>query len=65
MRINIDELRESMEDYYGTAIFSGMPMAAVDLFRVQNASGEELVRMAQQSGFDLNPFVRDDDNLWF
>ena len=67
MIINTDELRKSMENYYGTAIFSGMPMAAVDLFRVQNASDDELIRLAQKDGVDLSRFaVRDDpfDN-WF
>ena len=65
MQISIDELRKSMEDYYGTAIFSGMPMAAVDLYRVQNASDEDLIRIARQNGIDLNPFIREEDRRWF
>ena len=61
MKINVNELRESMENYYGTAVFSGMPMAAVDLFRVQSASDDELIRIAQKEGVDLSRFACYDD----
>ena len=49
------------------AIFSGMPMAAIDLYRVQSASDEELVRMALKDGIDLSPYINRDNPSedWF
>jgi hypothetical protein len=49
-------LRRELEDYFGTAMFSGNPMAMMDLQRVQNASGEELRRIARQNGFDPDKY---------
>lgn len=56
MRIDIEALRRDLEDYFGTAAFSGLPMAMMDLSRLLNASPEELVRIAQKNGFDLNKY---------
>lgn len=56
MDIDISRLRDDMEDYYGTAIFSGMPMAVIELTQAQNASPQELVDMAQDAGFDLSRY---------
>jgi len=62
MRIDMDDLRRDLEDYYGTAAFSGMPVAFMDLYRVQQASDYELLRMAQQNGFDMSRYSRYDDD---
>lgn len=56
MTINVEALRRDLEDYFGTAAFSGLPMAMMDLSRVENASPEELVRIAQKNGFDLTKY---------
>lgn len=56
MDIDISRLRDDMEDYYGTAIFCGMPMAVIELTQAQNASPQELVDMAQDAGFDLSRY---------
>ena len=45
-----EELREELMDYYGTAMASGMPMAVLDLARVENMSAEELQREAEKLG---------------
>ena len=37
-----EELRAALEDYYGTAMASGMPFAAIELSKVENMSAEEL-----------------------
>ena len=55
--IDVDELREYMEDYYGTAMFNGFPPALLDLADIENASGEELCQMAEEMGIDLRKFV--------
>ena len=62
MKIDMKELRDSMENYYGTAMFSGFPMAGVDLIRVQNMSDEELLRKALRDNVDLSPFLYPDDS---
>lgn len=51
-----DRLRRDMEDYYGTAMFNGFPMAMMDLHKVHNASNEELRQMAMDNGVDLNKY---------
>ncbi len=53
MELDISKLRACLEDYYGTAVFSGLPMAVTELAQVQNASPQELVDMAQRAGIDL------------
>ena len=57
IEINVDELRRYLMDYYGTAAFSGLPMAMVDLSRVQSASPEEVVRIALKENVDLSRFA--------
>ena len=56
MDIDISKLRDDLEDYYGTAMFSGMPMAVVELTQAESASPQELVDMAQRAGFDLRDY---------
>lgn len=51
--IDIDRLRSDLEDYYGTGAFSGMPAMMMEVFDVQKMSDEDVVRNAQQEGFDL------------
>ena len=53
MEIDISALRQDLEDYYGTAMCSGFPMAVVELTQVENASPQELVELSQRAGFDL------------
>lgn len=56
MKKNADDLRKDLEDYYGTAAFSGMGAAFMDLNQVQRESESELVRRAEQNGFDLSRY---------
>ncbi len=56
MDLDISRLRDDLEDYYGTAMFSGMPMAVIDLSQAETASPQELVDMAQRAGFDLGRY---------
>ena len=56
-QIDTDRLRRDMMDYYGTAMFSGFPMAVVDLSRIERASDEELIEIAQKNGVDLSEYV--------
>lgn len=54
--IDVDELREYMRDYYGTAMMSGFPVAVLDLADVDSMSGEELCELAEDNGVDLRKF---------
>ena len=56
MDIDLGRLRDDLEEYYGTAVFSGMPMAVVELSQAETASPQELVDMAQRAGFDLDRY---------
>ena len=57
MTIDIDALRDYLKDYYGTAIFAGMPAAIIDVSKVERASPEELVRIAMKENVDLSMFT--------
>ena len=41
-----EELREKLSDYYGTAMASGMPMAVIDLSRIDRMTDEEIEKEA-------------------
>ena len=58
IEISIDELREYLEDYFGTAACSGMPAAFMDVSKVQNASAEELIEIAEAENIDLTRFMQ-------
>lgn len=68
-RINVDELRDYMEDYCGTAMMSGFPAALLDLADVDRMDGYELCQKAERMGVDLRRFAVDadddsDDSYW-
>lgn len=58
--IDVDALRDHMEDYTGTAMMSGFPAALLDLADIDSMSGEELCEKAEQMGIDLEDFVVND-----
>jgi hypothetical protein len=55
--IDISRLRRDMLDDYGTAMFSGFPMAVMDVSRVERMSAQELVELAQKNGIDLRKYT--------
>ena len=55
--IDIERLRRDMEDYYGSAMFNGFPMAVMDLSKVERMSDRELVELAQKNGVDLRKYM--------
>lgn len=55
-QIDVDELREYIMDYYGTAMFNGYPAAIIDLSEVESMGGYELCKKAEEVGIDLNKF---------
>ena len=59
--IDVDALRSYMEDYLGTAVFSGSPAAFLDLSDIQRMSGYELCKKAEDLGIDLRRFEVGED----
>lgn len=55
MKIDIERLRQDLINYYGSAMMF-QPLAIADLTKVENASPEELVRIAIANGFDLEDY---------
>lgn len=49
MDIDLSRLKSDLEDYYGSAMFSGLPMAVVELSQVENASPQQLVELSRRA----------------
>jgi cyanate lyase len=54
--INGDKLKADLLDYFGTAMFAASPMAMMELSKVENASGNDLIQIALDNGFDLEKY---------
>ncbi|MDE7293244.1 MAG: hypothetical protein K2N72_02345 [Oscillospiraceae bacterium] len=52
MMIDFEELRNDLEDYYGTAAASFFPAAYSEAYDAAYASPEELIEMAEEVGLD-------------
>ena len=44
------ELREQLQDYYGTAMLNGFPAAMADLNDLEDMDEEELEKLAEEAG---------------
>ena len=65
MSYDYKKLQSELTDYFGTAMHSGNPAAMLDLIHVQQSTNEELLRTAQQNGFDLSRYTpKTDYNPW-
>ena len=58
--IDVEELRNDLIDYYGTAMQSN-PVAMMDLIKIENASGEEVVRIAMKNGINIEKYIIDSE----
>ncbi|MBR2793349.1 MAG: hypothetical protein IKE16_01785 [Solobacterium sp.] len=45
----IEQVRDALKDYYGTAAFSGFPMAVMDVVKVEQMDDEEVIRKAREA----------------
>ena len=54
--IDVDELRNYMKNYCGTAAFSGFPAAILDVVDVERMNARELCEKAESMGVDLRRF---------
>ena len=53
--MNTEKLRKDLIDYFGTAM-SFMPMAMMELSKVEKASEQELIKIAKENGLDLSKY---------
>lgn len=65
MKIDSGKLRNDLKNYYGTAMFSGNKMAMMDLSRVEKASSQELIQIAQNNKIDMNKYILSDTRVSF
>ena len=56
MLIDVEKLRRDLINYYGSAAFSGMPNAMIEVIDIERASIEELVKFAKQAGLNLEDY---------
>jgi len=54
--VDVDALRDYMEDYCGSAAYSGFPGAMADVIDIDSMSGYELCKKAESMGIDLRRF---------
>lgn len=54
--INILKLKKDLMDYFGTAVFNGMPNAMIELSKISNASDSQIINLALNIGFDLSEY---------
>lgn len=57
MKIDKEKLIRDLEDYYGTAVICGMPVALEDLQNVRTLSTHELLKQAKNNGFNLDEYM--------
>lgn len=57
-KINYEKLRNDLKDYYGTAMFAGFGAAMMDVSKVDNASDEELLSIADKEGLNLSKYIK-------
>ena len=58
--VDVDELRDYLQDRAGSAAFSGFPGAMVDVIALDSMDGYELCAYAERQGVDLRRFAVDD-----
>ena len=61
MFFDIDGLRDDMEDdCYGTFFGGGYGGAMIEAFEIEEASDEEVLRIAQEKGYNLGLYEDED-----
>ena len=54
--VDVDALREALVDETGAAVFAGSPWAIADVAALEDADPAELIREAENRGWDLRRF---------
>lgn len=53
IRINIDQLRNDLKDYYGTGAFNGFPAMMTEVWAIDRMSDQEVAQKAVDAGIDI------------
>jgi len=64
-QVDVDKLREDLEDYFGTAMFNGNPQAMIELEEVKRAGEQELISLAQRCGFNINNYIEREETDYY
>lgn len=64
MKIDKEKLIRDLEDYYGTAVFGGMPGAFPNMLNTKILSTDQLLQQAKNNGFNLNKYETDKLENW-
>lgn len=50
-------LKQDLYDYFGTAMTTVSPIAIMELMRIENATLEELIEIAQKNNFNIDNYL--------
>ena len=64
MEIDVEKLRKDLIDYLGTAMFNVSPVAVMDLTKVEKATPQELINIANFYHFDLTEYQINSKSLF-
>lgn len=56
--IDIERLRQDLINEVTAAMFIVSPIAMMDLTKIENASDEELIKIAVNHGYNLNDYIK-------
>ncbi len=54
--INVDKLRQHLEDDALEIMFNVSPAAVIELSEIENATDEEIIDIARRNGYDLSKY---------
>lgn len=54
--VDVDKLREALVEDTGSAAFAGSPWAIADVAELEDAGPRDLIREAEERGWDLRRF---------
>ena len=54
--VDVDKLRAALVDDTGSAVFVGSPWAIADVSELEDAGPHDLIREAEERGWDLRRF---------
>ena len=57
-KIDIKKLRKDLIEHFTSAMFIVSPVAMMDLTKVENASSDELVKIAISNKFDMKKYYK-------
>lgn len=54
--MDYEKLRKDLIEYFGSAMYSGFPMAVIEVIDIEYASNKQLIKYANVAGFDLSKY---------